>query len=155
MVDFTKLAEFKLEDIEKPKPLPLGTYEAVVEGTPKWGEAKFRDKETGEAPPMVTVVYRLVNPTDDVDQEDLAAMGGLIGKNGKPRTISQDFIFNGGAPPYSLRRFIEGFGIEGGTLAEALEGIVGEPVLVTVKHRLDEKTQDRYAQVDRAVANNR
>ena len=153
MVDFSKLADTKLAEVEAPRPIPVGTYIGHIDGVPKFGEARFKDKETGEAPPVITVTYALLEAQDDVDAEELDESGGLRLDNGKSRTITQDFICNGGKIPFRFKKFLESFEVdENSSIAEACESIAGESVIVSVSHRSgDDGTQ--YHQVKKAFAN--
>src|SRR5438132_477516 len=62
------------EEVTRPVPVPAGTYNAVVRGL--YEEGVSSQKKT----PFVKFTYALLSAGDDVDEAELAAIGGLEGK---------------------------------------------------------------------------
>ena len=63
---FASILDRPSGDTEKPKPLPVGTYSAMVKGLPE--EGKSSQKKT----PFVKFTLQLLQAADDVDPEALA-----------------------------------------------------------------------------------
>lgn len=141
---FADLANTKVGEVEPPKLIPTGHYEALF--TKPAAETKSRQKGTlGAKFPL-----KLVAPTDDVDQEALAAMGGLPDKE-------YDFTF--WLTPDSLFRLTD-FGKAMGhsdelNVVELLEalGTSGDTFLVEVKHETDSRDPNKvFLRLDNPTA---
>lgn len=134
MPDFASILNTPAESVEKPKPLPPGTYLSIIQGPHK--QREVNDK------PVIDIVYKTAQAQEDVDQAELAASGGV------GRQISQTFFLTnneGAENTWPLLSFLENsLGIEktGKSLAQMLAEIPGKQVLVTVKHNVynDKKT---------------
>lgn len=61
-------------EIERPKPLPVGSYLCVIAGLPKM------DKSTKKQTEYVEFTANILQALDDVDKEELDAVGGIQGK---------------------------------------------------------------------------
>jgi len=72
---FSSILDRKSGDVKRPPPMPTGTYVFVVKGLPEHGKSSL--KQT----PFVEFTVVPTTPLDDVDQEQLAACGGLTGKS--------------------------------------------------------------------------
>ena len=66
-------------EIERPKPLPVGSYICTVKGLPEYGESS--QKKT----PQATHILVPTGTLDDVDEEDLEA--ALSRKSGKAKLL--------------------------------------------------------------------
>lgn len=71
---FSELANTKVGEVEKPKPLPTGHYVARFTGQMKEHKAK-----SGNV--AMRFPLRLVGPTDDVDAGELETAGGMPDKD--------------------------------------------------------------------------
>ena len=126
--NFTDILNKPAESIEKPKPLPVGTYLCIVNGPHK--QREINDK------PVIDIVYKTVQAQPDVDAEQLAASGG-VGK-----MVSQTFFLtnnDGQVTDWPILNFLENsLGIEktGKSLSQMLSEIPGKQVLVTIKHAI-------------------
>lgn len=136
MTSFTDILNKPAEQIEKPKQRPPGTYLCVVNGPHK--QKEVNDK------PVVTLAYKAMQAQDDVDQEALAAAGGV------GNTFTQDFFLttnDGNDNSWGLVNTLENhLGIDktGKTLAQMLAEAPGKQVLVNVAHEMyvDKKTNE-------------
>lgn len=79
-LNFSDLANVKAKDVEKPKPLPLGHYLVQQSGPMKDHKAK-----SGNI--AFRFPFKIIAALDDVDQEALAAAGGIPEK----REFTVDF----------------------------------------------------------------
>src|SRR5258708_12907362 len=61
-------------DVERPKPLPQGSYHCIVKGLPRF------DKSSKKLTKFVEFTLQPTSAAEDVDEEDLAAMGGIANK---------------------------------------------------------------------------
>ena len=154
MVDFRNLANQKLAEVERPKPLPRGEYIGRIKGVPEWKDSNFK-QEDGSPEAKLVFVYELMEPTDSVDRDELEEAGGLKLGNGNFKTVTHEFNTAQGKLPFALRRFIEGFGADSNlSFAEALEEISGQPVIVTIDHQPDKNDPENvYTRVKKAIAN--
>lgn len=126
-VDFSKLLNKQADQIEKPKPVPPGTYYATV-GTHKFGQTTS-EKQT----PYVEFEIRLTQPDEDVDEEQFAEFGGQE-KLGA-RAMRYTFYLTDDAE-WRLVNFFEalGLGTSGRTLGELIPETQGQALKVTVSH---------------------
>lgn len=128
MPDFASILNTPAESIEKPKPLPVGTYLSIVNGPHK--QKEINDK------PIVDIIFKTMQAQDDVDQTQLAESGGV------GRQLTQSFWLtnnDGGEQTWPLKNFLENtLGIEskGKSLAQMLAEAPGKQCLVTVKHAI-------------------
>ncbi len=138
MANFADALNRKADDVEKPKPLPVGTYLCTIAGPPEM-------KEIGQNnTPAAIFAVKVVAPQGDVDMEALNAMGGAAGKS-----LRQTFFLTEDAL-YRLKDFLtEACGIEanGRTLGEMIPDAVNRQFLATVKHRPSPDGTQIYAEI--------
>lgn len=138
---FQDLMNKEVDEIEAPKVVPVGTYEAVIE-THEFGESS--KKQT----PFVQMNLKLLSPEEDVDQDEFEEFGGMEALAGK--TVREQFYLTPDAL-IRLRRFLEVLPIEisGKKLNEAVQEVNGQPVKVYIKHELvqDQNTGEQRAYV--------
>ena len=134
MPNFSDILDQPASTIERPKPLPVGTYVAVVRGLPEFGES------TKKKTPYARFTLEILQPEDDVDQEAIEALGGVVGK-----TIRNDYYLTEDAF-WRAKQFAEDCGVdtEGLTRGQMLEACNGAQVLITIRH---EPAQDGSDQV--------
>lgn len=72
-INFADLAQVRVGEVEKPKPLPDGHYLAQFTGPMKQHKAR-----SGNV--AMRFPFKLVQAGDDIDQDELAAAGGLPDK---------------------------------------------------------------------------
>jgi hypothetical protein len=131
---FSDLAQTRIEDVERPKPIPAGHYQALVTGPAKEHKAK-----TGNT--ALRFPFKLVAPGDDVDAEELDAAGGLPDKE-----YTMDFWMSPDAR-WRFTEFVKAIGGPAeGTLMEAAEWLAGsqQPFLIQAKQEQggDDNTPD-------------
>jgi len=135
----------KLGEIEKPKPLPIGSYQAMIK-TIEYGET-MGDKKT----PYVRFNVETVQHMDDVNEVDIENAGGAEKLRGKKLRV--DFFLTPDAM-YRLQDFvIEHVGLDslkGVDLDQAIPQLVNNLVGIKVKHRPDKNDPEMlYAEVER------
>jgi len=130
--NFSDLLNEPASDVERPKPLPPGTYRCMVVGQPTTGESS--QKKT----PFIQFTLKPLEAQSDVDPDDLDAMGGL----GEKMIYSDRFYLTKDAK-YRLKEFLEDCGIdsEDVTLEEMVMNAPNQEVLIRLGHEatLDNK----------------
>lgn len=137
---FADILDRAPSDIERPKPLPTGTYHCIVVGLPEMG--KSAKKQT----PYAKFTLRPTAAGDDVDTGELEAMGGL-GNKTIPATyyLTEDSLFR-------LKDFLEHCGItEGSTLAEMIDQSPNREVMAFIRHVPSQDGQSVYAELGRTA----
>lgn len=142
--DFKSILSHKVGSIEKPKPLPMGTYAAVVEA---WETVESGQKKT----PGVKVSFKLLQPSEDVDMDQLEEVGGLpaVTKRKIATTywLTEDSL-------YRLKEFIElvcKIDVGDRTLGECLPDCLQVQVKLGLKHRFTDK-QEIVLDIDTVLA---
>ena len=69
--NFSNILDKPATDVERPRPLPVGTYLTVIQGLPRY------DKSSKKQTDFVEFTHQIVSALDDVDPDELAAAGGL------------------------------------------------------------------------------
>lgn len=143
---FSTLANTKVGEVERPKPMPEGHYLAVITGEAQ--EHVSSQKKT----PALRFPFKLVGPGEDVDADEFEAAGGakLLEKE---RTI--DFWMT----PDSMFRFTDfGKALGGGdemNLAELAEHVAtcGTPFLIQAKNQAStQNPEEVYTRFDNPTA---
>lgn len=139
MAGFESILSKKSSEVEKPKPLPAGTYLAIVSGPPKKGEIG-KDKTD-----VFDYELKLLQPMDDVNQEELNAVGGLADKNIRGRFFLTE------KAAYRLKEFCDACGVpeDEKSLGERAALCQGQQVKVLVKQ---EPSQDGTQMFSNAVS---
>lgn len=129
-------------EIERPKPLPVGTYLCVVQGQPRY------DKSSKKQTDFVEFTLRPIAAEEDVDEEALAEMGGFDNK-----TIRATYYLTEDAV-YRLDEFHQHCGIDpedGESRRNRNEAIVNAQVRAVVKHRNSQDSSTVFAELARTA----
>ena len=135
---FGAILDKPASDIERPKPLPTGTYVCVVKGLPRYDKSSKKQTEFAE------YTLQPLQAGDDVEEEALQEMGGIAN-----RTIRATYYITEDAL-WRLKKFIEDCGVEiedGHSLREYCEQLQGRQVLATIKHRASDDGQSVFAEL--------
>lgn len=134
--NFGALLDRPAADIERPKPLPQGSYTCVVKGLPRY------DKSSKKHTEFVEFTLQPLTAGDDVDQEDLAAMGGIMNKTIRATYyVTEDSLWR-------LKKFLEDLGIEeSGSLRSMIDEAPGRQVIAYMKHEGSDDGQAVYAKL--------
>lgn len=137
MVNFIDALNTKSAQIERPPLIPVGTYRAAVTDIPEI--TKVSDGKWD----VVNFKMRLIEPTDDVNTDDLQAYGNL----GPQSVVTQRFMFSAEDEAgmkrtlYNMKRFLlDHLRIEGNddtTVKELLNNSKGAQCLVFIGWRPD------------------
>lgn len=135
---FESILDKPASEIERPKPLPQGTYVCTVKGLPRF------DKSSKKQTPFVEFTLQPIEAGEDVDEDNLKAMGGF-----KNKTIRATYYETEDAI-WRLKKFIEDCGVEiedGASLRQLIEECPGKQVTAYVKHQASEDGQSVFAQL--------
>jgi hypothetical protein len=136
---FANILDRAPSEIERPKPLPAGTYRCVVKGLPRY------DKSSKKQTDFVEFTLQPTSAEADVDESDLEAMGGFANKE-----IKATYYITEGAA-WRLTQFLEhlGFDVESedATIREMCEQASGSEVFVTMKHRASQDGKSVFAEI--------
>lgn len=119
-----------LGEIEKPKPLPVGSYVALIKQV-EYGETTGEKKT-----PFARVNMEIVSPLSDVNEADLEEFGSVTGKKFKTDFyLTEDALFR-------LQDFVlehVGLDMRGMNLDQALPQIVNNQVGIKIKHEVSKR----------------
>ncbi len=138
-IDFNKILTKQASAIEKPKPLPVGTYLCNNPQLPKFiGIGK---NETPAAQFQLVVLQ----PGDDVDMEQLKEFGEYKGKN-----VRHNMFLSEAAEYRTKEELCTAFAIEEGdkTLGQLFNETVNKQVYVKIKHRPSDDGTEMYSEVE-------
>lgn len=138
---FESILDQKAEEVERPKPLPAGTYDCIVRGLPEYGESS--QKKT----PFARFTLAITAAGEDVDPDELEEMGGIADK-----TIKSTYYTTPDAL-FRLTDFLEHCGIEpdGKTVRQMIDESPNCAVRAVISHRASEDGQQVFAEVKRTM----
>jgi len=139
MADFNTLMSKPMDEIERPKPLPAGTYTGIIVSH-EFG--KSSQKQTD----FVRFMIRVIAPGEDVDPEALKEYGQL----GEKSLLRHDFYITEDAV-FRLKEFLsDTLGIRADSINAGLPQTTGMQVGVIVKHEMSQKDPSVvFATIDR------
>lgn len=123
-LDFSAYLGVKVDDIEAPKPLPLGHYYATFKSW-KGAERDYDKANGGPKTPVVELTFSLDEPCDDVEPEELPDKG----VNG--RIVTKDYQLNDEIGLNGLKLFTSkacGVDTKGLDLGDALDACLSSTV---------------------------
>lgn len=128
-VNFDSILDKKVEDIESPRPLPNGTYRAVISGPPQ--EDKYEDRENSEIVPVFIVPIAYVEASAGVDYDLLNKAGGLKRRDGKPKEGKMKY-YGRDDDLHKIKKLLKSCGISAPTLRDGFKELPGKEVLADV-----------------------
>lgn len=139
MPNFTDVLSKPMSDIEKPKPYPVGTYLAMVQGQP---EVKEIGNDTKYE--VIDFTMTIMQPQADVDTEALAAANYRQGRRMRHRMFATEENL------WRIKQFLGdhlGIDVGGGTLRQAMAEAPGRQCLVTLRHRPSQDGTQIYDEI--------
>ena len=135
--NFGAILDTPSQEIERPKPLPQGTYTCVVNGLPRM------DKSAKKGTQFVEFNLNILSAGEDVDEDALSEMGGIAGKSTRYTFYLTD------ASIWRLKKFLDDCGIEEDdlTLRQRLGLSPGRQVICHIKHSPSDDGTSVYANV--------
>lgn len=143
--NFASILDEEPTEVAAPTPLPQGTYLTIVAGPARY------DKSTRKGTDFVEFNLRPLEAEEDVDEDDLAAAGGLDGK-----TIKATFWLTEDAK-FMLDQFHEHCGIdlsEPASRRQRNDEIVNARVRVFIKHEPSQDGTRIFARFNRSLPAN-
>lgn len=144
---FASVLDTKVEDIERPKAMPVGQYVFMVKGQPEFIES--REKKT----PGVKFTMAVMQPIEEtVDADSLQEW--LTKKDGTERNLNEvtqslTFWLTEGSA-WGVKDFIRHCGVDSDdmTLRQAIAETAGCQVIGTIRHRASDDGQATFAFID-------
>lgn len=147
---FASILDQQSTEVERPKPLPVGTYICVVNGLPRF------DKSSKKQTEFVEFNLRPLQAMDDVDDEALTT--ALTRGNGSSKalqdmTIRATYYLTEDAI-WRLKKFLDDCGIdeEGLTLRQRIDQSSGRQVAANLRHEASEDGQAIFARLKDTAA---
>ncbi len=143
MTNFADILDEAPTEVKAPPVLPAGTYVAVIQGRPEYGQSEKKGT------PFIGFTFRIIQAEDDVDSDELSAMGGCENKTIKRKYwITEDSAF-------MLDQFHQDCGIDlklPMSRRARSEECVNANIGIVVKHRASDDGQKVFAEVVRTLA---
>lgn len=145
--DFTSILDRAPTEIEKPKPIPTGTYATVLVGVPR------QDKSAKKQTPFVEFTHKITSAGEDVDPDELKE--ALSASDGSVRrlqdiTMKNTFYLTEGSA-WRLKQFLAdcGFDVESAdqSLREMIEETAGRAVNIHVIHEPSQSGDSFFAKI--------
>lgn len=139
---FSSLLDRAPSEIEKPKPLPQGSYVTILVGQPRIDKSAKKQTEFRE------FTHKVLSAGEDVDADDLEAYLG-DGKKLSDVTIKNTFYITENSI-WRLKEFCEHCGIDLDdceTLTEAIEQTPGKQVGVFINHEASQDGTSVFARI--------
>lgn len=137
-------------EIERPKPLPVGTYRVIVVGAPRF------DKSTKKGTDFVEFTLKYISAEEDVDEDDLKhaltkPSGESVALNEKTNKVT--FYLTEDAA-WRLKDFLKHCGVynEDQSLRQMIAQTTNCEVLATVKHTPSDDGEAIYANISKTAA---
>lgn len=142
--NFSSILDRPASEIERPKPLPPGTYLTILQGLPRY------DKSAKKQTEFIEFKHKITQAGEDVDEDALKEAGGL-----EDKTVNNTFYLTEDAA-WRLRKFLEdcGFDFSDGsvTLREAAEQSANSEVYITIGHEPSQDGQSVFARIKGTAA---
>lgn len=139
--NFQSLLSTAGSEIERPVPMPVGSYVCVVQGLPRF------DKSSQKQTDFVEFTLAFQEARDDVDEDELQKVGGLANK-----TIKATYYITETAL-WRLKDFLTACGLEADgdkTLEELIEETPNATVGIFIRHEPGNDGQSMFARVGKA-----
>ncbi|MFA6159363.1 MAG: hypothetical protein WC763_07095 [Candidatus Paceibacterota bacterium] len=141
--NFTSILSRPASETERPKPLPVGSYTALISGLPRF------DKSSKKQTDFVEFTLKLLSAHDDVDAEELATMGGVADK-----TIKDTYYLTETAL-WRLKDFLANAGLDvdsGNSYNELIEATPGQQIGISIRHEASQDGQSIFARIGKTFA---
>jgi hypothetical protein len=131
--EFTSVLDQMPDEIERPKPLPPGSYVCIIKERP------VQDKSSQKETPYVEFALHPVEALENVDEDWLNE--ALTRTNGEKKKLSDMTIrarfYDTSEAGYRLKKFLlEDCQIDSeGTIGQIIENAIGCQVIANIKHR--------------------
>lgn len=147
---FASILDKPATEVDRPKPLPVGTYICVVNGLPRF------DKSSKKQTEFVEFALKPLAASEDVDDEALVTAltrGDGSSKALQDMTIRAIYYLTEDAI-WRLKKFLEDLGIdsEGKSLRQMIDEAPGRQVAANLRHEASEDGQAIFARLKDTAA---
>lgn len=134
--------------VDRPKPIPRGSYLAIVEGQPEFGTSEQKGT------PFVKFLGKILEAQDDVDADEIAEWEKR--EDGTKRKLRGTPLPRGGITFYitedakwRLDKFLEDLGVleKGYKIRDCIDNAPGKEFIVNINHQSSDDGQVTYANV--------
>jgi hypothetical protein len=134
MSKFADLLNKPVEDIDAPKPVPVGNWRLTV------SNIIVREPKDEDSPGAILFGFKLGSPLEDVDPAALEEFGDVE----EAPMVWNRFRLRDMKDAYYLRKFVETVGGEtsGRTLEDAAKGLEGYEVVSMIEQQPDNENPD-------------
>lgn len=145
MPDFSDILNRNVDDIERPKPMPVGTYKTVIKGQPRF------DKSTKKQTEFVEFTHNIVEAADDVDEDSLKEY--LNGEKLRGKEIKNVYYLTENSL-WRIKEFLGhcGLDVDGHKLGALIEATPNCEVYLTIRHEPSNDGQAMFARVAGSAA---
>jgi hypothetical protein len=137
---FEDILNIDSREVERPKPLPMGTYICTVVGLPRF------DKSSEKQTPFVEFTLQPTGTLDDIDQQELDAVGGFHDK-----VLRVTFYLTVNSR-WRLNEFLDNCGIDQGKMNWRVDQTPNCQVGAVVKHTPSRDNTITYANVVKTIS---
>jgi hypothetical protein len=140
--NFGSLLDTNADEIERPKPMPEGSYLWRVTGLPRFDKSSKKQTEFAE------FTLTCIAAGEDVDAVELEALGGI-----KDKTQRATFYITEKSL-YRLKEFLQhcGIEVEGRSLREAIEDAPNCEVGAYIRHEASDDGETIYANLGKTFS---
>jgi len=150
--NFESILDMPAADVERPKPIPAGTYDAIVQGL--YEEGVSSQKKT----PFVQFAFAIQGADEDVDEDDLTTY--LTAKDGSVKSLASVVLKNNSTKFYTtpdsmfrLTDFMDHCGIdqEGKTVRQCLSETPNCSVKILIGHTASPDGESIFAELKKTM----
>ena len=152
--NFESILDMPAADVERPKPLPAGTYDAIVQGL--YEEGVSSQKKT----PFVQFAFAIQAADEDVDEDDMETF--LTNKDGTKKVLQNIVLKNNSTKFYTtpdsmyrLTDFLKHLGIdpdeEGKTIRQCLSDTPNCSVKILIGHTASADGESIFAELKKTM----
>lgn len=143
---FTSILDLPPTKVERPKPLPQGTYVTVIVGMPRY------DKSAKKQTSFIEFQHRMVAAGEDVDKD---ALDDALGDRALTDVVMKNTLYDTPLAGWRIKEFLQhcGFDIDDDStsMREMVEQTAGKTVGVYLTHVPTQDGQGVFARIDRTV----
>lgn len=141
---FSSILDRQSTEIERPKPIPIGTYLAVVKGQPRM------DKSSKKQTPFVEFTLAIVQASDDIDEDSLKAY--LTRADGSSKSLQEQSIratyYLTEDAAWRLTKFLDDCGTDAEqTVGQRVNEAINCQVWANIKHEPSEDGESIFARL--------
>lgn len=150
--NFESILDMPAADVERPKPLPVGTYDAIVQGL--YEEGVSSQKKT----PFVQFAFAIQGADEDVDEDDLTTY--LTSKDDTVKALNSVVLKNNSTKFYTtpdsmfrLTDFFDHLGIdqEGKSVRQCLSETPNCSVKILIGHTSSADGESIFAELKKTM----